>query len=126
MSVEPHALIKANHACREKFPTGARLYFSVDNVTMVEIKKSELKTNGRVQLVYQQDQRHRRQVTVDGDVFLVVSFQDLSNQSFSTVMRQAGRVSGLFRGCRPLTNESRAKAGATSVLTNLITSNFYG
>ena len=67
----------------------------------------------------------RRQLTVDGDELLVISFQELSGYDKTDIFRQARHAASPFRGCKAPTR-SAMEPHATSVLTAMQGSNFFG
>jgi hypothetical protein len=119
MSIEPNALIKAGHACRNMLPNDSHLYVTLDNQTWIKISKVVLQDNYRVRLQYFQE-RHRHQVTVDYDTPLVLSFDDLSDCSVSKIMRGAKWASSPFR---EFGRSSLVPAGSQD---GTLGSNYYG
>ncbi len=124
MAVEPHAVIRASHACRGTVPDEAYLYATIDDMTLTKLSRVELKPNGRVQLFFVKDGR-RRQLTVEGDEILVVSFQELSGQNVAPILRRARHAASPFRGFGAPTRPA-TEPHATSVLTAMHGSNFFG
>jgi hypothetical protein len=125
MAVEPHAVIRASHACQQTLPDEAYLYATIDDMTLTKLSRIELKPNGRVQLFFVKDDR-RRQLTVEGDELLVISFQELSGQNMATILRQARHAASPFRRFGAPTRATAMEPHATSVLAALQGSNFFG
>jgi hypothetical protein len=124
VAIEPHAVIRASHACQHTLPEGAQLYATFDGMSLTKLSRVELKINGRVQLYFYRDGR-RRQLTVEGDEILVASFQDIAGQSVSSILRQARHAASLFRGFgAPM--PPAMEPHSTSVLAALQGSNFFG
>ncbi len=129
MSVEPHALMRADHACREQLPANADLYLPLYDGTLSKINRAILKTSGRVQLYYTKNNR-RRQLTVDGDTMLVVSVEDISERVATIILREAGLASAPFRSYGLPVAQGvatiRLSESQTSVLTAMHGCNFHG
>ena len=125
MAVEPHAVMRAKHVCQEILPEDAFLYATIDDITLTKVNRAELKPNGKVQLFFIKDNR-RRQLTVDGDEILIVSFQELSGQSVASILRQARHAASPFRGFGAPTRATAMEPHATSVLAAMHGSNFFG
>jgi hypothetical protein len=125
MAVEPHAVIRASQACRGTVPDDAYLYATVDDMTLTKLSRIELKSNGRVQLYFCKD-GHRRQLTVEGDELLVISFQELSGQNMAIILRQARHAASPFRGFGAPARATAMEPHATFVLAAMHGSNFFG
>jgi|WetSurMetagenome_2_1015567.scaffolds.fasta_scaffold01858_4 hypothetical protein len=126
MPAEPNAVFKANQIDRAQLPKGVKLFFPIDKTTLTRLSKVELKSNGRVQLSYYTHGK-RRQLTIDGEDYLVVSYQDLDGHLSSAVMRQARHASSPFSGVMaPMYDFNTREPLANSVLAAMYGSNHYG
>jgi hypothetical protein len=95
MSVEPHALIRADHACNGQLPSNADLYIPIYDGVLMRLNRAELTPAGRVRVYYTYG-GHRHQLTIDGDTMLVGSVQDLSGHNGAPIFRRAGLASSPF------------------------------
>jgi hypothetical protein len=125
MSVEPNAIFRADQIERAQLPEGTKVFFAFSTNTLTRLLRVELKPNGRVQLVYQQRGK-RRQLTVEGDATLIVSFQDLDGHSAPSILRKARRAASPFSGVEAPTRFGVMDPHPNSVLAALSGSNFYG
>jgi hypothetical protein len=125
MSTEPHAIIRASHACQEPLPDDVYLHASLDGKTLTRLSKIELRPNGRVRIIYTKD-THRHQITVESDEVLILSFQDLTGQNSHAILRQARRAASPFRRFGAPPRATEVEPLATSVLTAMQGANFFG
>lgn len=125
MPAEPHALIRANHACREQLPANANLFFPSINGTLVSINNCEECSSGRVRIYYSYS-KHRRQLTIDGDTWLVISFDNLTGHDSNSIFQRAKCASSPFRGWGTVPRTIEVTPHTTSVLTALHGANFFG